>query len=437
MQAVDLVRKKREGEALSSSEISWFVEQYTNGSIPDYQVAAWLMAILWRGMDARETSDLTLAMARSGEQLRIREIVSPVVDKHSTGGVGDKVTLAVAPLVAACGVAVGKMSGRGLGHTGGTIDKLESITGFRSALSRAEFVDVLRKYGIVLAGQSSELAPADGKLYALRDVTATVESIPLIASSIMSKKLAIGDSHLLLDVKCGSGAFMKKVGDARKLAKLMVEIGRTAGMHTVAVITAMEQPLGRAVGNALEMAEAIAILRGEGPQDVSGLCYHEVAQLLLMTGNAQDEEEAMQKVQQAVRSGAAVAKFVTMVTAQGGDARQAEQPELLPLAPVRVMLAAPCTGYIATIDAEKVGYASMRLGAGRFHKDEGIDHRTGFILQAKVGDYRHTGESLVEIHARSEQETTAIQDELLACYTWSDTPVQAGPLILDVIRPSG
>lgn len=435
MQAVDLIHKKRNGASLSSAEIAWFIEQYTAGHIPDYQVAAWLMAVLWRGMDARETSDLTLAMMRSGEQLRVREIVSPVVDKHSTGGVGDKVTLAVAPLAAACGVAVGKMSGRGLGHTGGTVDKLESINGLQATLTRDEFVAILERYGIVLAGQSSELAPADGKLYALRDVTATVDSIPLIASSIMSKKLAIGGSHLLLDVKFGSGAFMKNVEDAHTLATLMVEIGRAGGMHTVAAITSMEQPLGQAVGNALELSEACAILRGEGPPDVSDLCYHEVAELLLMTGKAHDEQEAEQLVQQAVRSGAGLAKFAEVVAAQGGDARQIEQPSLLPVAPVRVMLCAPRDGYIAAIHADKVGLASMRLGAGRFHKGEQIDHRTGFVLQAKVGDYRRSGEPLVEIHARNEQEAADIQAELLACYNWSDTPVEVGPLIHAVIRP--
>jgi pyrimidine-nucleoside phosphorylase len=435
MQAVDLIHKKRSGEPLSGAEIAWFIEQYTRGDIPDYQAAALLMAVLWRGMDARETSDLTLAMMRSGEQLHAREIVSPVVDKHSTGGVGDKVTLSVAPLVAACGVAVSKMSGRGLGHTGGTIDKLESISGFQATLTRAEFVAILERHGIVLAGQSGELAPADGKLYALRDVTATVDSIPLIASSIMSKKLAIGGSHLLLDVKFGSGAFMKSIEDARTLASLMVEIGRAAGMHTVAVITSMEQPLGRAVGNALELSEACAILRGEGPQDVSDLCYHEVAELLLMTGKAHDEHEAEQKVQQAVYSGAGLARLAEVVAAQGGDARQVEQPALLPAAPVRVMLSAPRDGYIAAIHAERIGLAGLSLGAGRFRKGEQIDHRTGFVLQAKAGDYRHAGEPLIEIHARNEQEAADIQTSLLACYSWSDMPVQVGPLIHDVIRP--
>ena len=361
--------------------------------------------------------------------------ISPVVDKHSTGGVGDKVTLAVAPLVAACGVAVGKMTGRGLGHTGGTVDKLESIAGFRSALSREEFMRILTQHHIVLAGQSSDLAPADGKMYALRDVTSTVESIPLIAASIMSKKLAIGASHLLLDVKVGSGAFMKNVQQARELARTMVDIGRLAGLHTVAAITSMEQPLGRAIGNALEMAEAIAILRGHGPPDVSELCYHEAAELLVMTGSVKTMSEAEKRVEQAIRSGAAVAKLAEVIEAQGGDPRQVEQPELLPRAPVRMMLPAPHSGYIAAIEAEEVGLASMHLGAGRFKKGERIDHRTGFILQAKVGDYRQAGEPLVEIHARSESEADGVREALLACYTWSDTPVTAGPLVYETIRP--
>ena len=435
MQVVELIHKKRDGHSLSTAEIDWLINQYTKENIPDYQMSAWLMAVYWRGMDAREISDLTLAMARSGEELHVRDIITPVIDKHSTGGVGDKVTLAVAPLVAACGVAVGKMTGRGLGHTGGTVDKLESVWGFRSALTRDEFMRILTQHHIVLAGQSGDLAPADGKMYALRDVTGTVESIPLIAASIMSKKLAIGASHLLLDVKVGSGAFMKSVVHARELAQTMVNIGCLAGLHTVAAITSMEQPLGRAVGNALEMAEAIAILRGDGPQDVSDLCYHEAAELLVMTGTVDSFADAERRVEQAVHSGDAVAKLAEVIAAQGGDVRQIEQPELLPIAPVRTMLSAPGSSYIAGIEAERVGLASMRLGAGRFKKGEQIDHRTGFILQAKVGDYREAGEPLVEIHARSESEANSVRDALLACYSWSEASVEAGPLVLDTIRP--
>ncbi|GAC1567525.1 MAG: pyrimidine-nucleoside phosphorylase [Ktedonobacteraceae bacterium] len=435
MQIVELIRKKRDGHTLSTAEIDWLIQQYTQECIPDYQMSALLMAIYWRGMNACETSDLTLAMAHSGEQMHARDIISPVVDKHSTGGVGDKVTLAVAPLVAACGVAVGKMTGRGLGHTGGTVDKLESVQGFRASLTRAEFTRILTQHHIVLAGQSNELAPADGKMYALRDVTGTIESIPLIAASIMSKKLAVGASHLLLDVKVGSGAFMKTLDQARALAETMVDIGRLAGLHTVAAITSMEQPLGCAIGNALEMAEAISILRGEGPQDVSDLCYHEASELLVMTGTAQSLFEAERKVKQAIHSGAAVSRLAEVIAAQGGDAHQVEHPERLPAAPVRVILLAPRSGYIQAIEAEQVGLASMSLGAGRFKKGEQIDHRTGFVLQSKIGDYRQAGEPLVEIHSRSQSEADSVRDALLACYTWSDAPVPAPPLLLGTIRP--
>ncbi len=435
MQAVELIRKKRDGHTLSTGEINWFIAEYMREQIPDYQMSSWLMAVYWRGMNARETSDLTLAMAHSGEELHVRDVISPVVDKHSTGGVGDKVTLAVAPLVAACGVAVGKMTGRGLGHTGGTVDKLESVTGFRATLTREEFMQILTQHSLVLAGQSHDLAPADGKMYALRDVTGTIESIPLIAASIMSKKLAIGASHLLLDVKVGSGAFMKTVEQARRLAETMVDIGRLAGLHAVAAITSMDQPLGHAIGNALEMAEAIAILHGNGPRDVSDLCYHEAAELLVMTGSAGSFSKAEQSVERAVRTGAAVAKLAEVIAAQGGNAQQIEQPHLLPSAPVRSMLLAPRSGYIACIQSEQIGLASMRLGAGRFKKGEQIDHRTGLILQAKVGEYRSAGEPLVEIHARTDAEAASLHETLLDCYTWSDAPVTAGPLVYDTIRP--
>jgi pyrimidine-nucleoside phosphorylase len=429
MQTVELIKKKRDGRELSTDEITWLVQGFTQGDIPDYQFAALLMSIVWRGMNARETADLTLAMARSGEQLEVRRSISPAVDKHSTGGVGDKVTLAVAPLVAACGLPVAKMTGRGLGHTGGTVDKLESISNFRAALSREEFWSVLRKHQLVLAGQSSDLAPADGKIYALRDVTGTVESIPLIASSIMSKKLAIGASHLLLDVKVGAGAFMKTLPDAELLAQTMVEIGTRAGVHTVAVISAMDQPLGQAVGNALELAEAIHILQGNGPADVTTLCHHEAAILLEMTGLAANQEEAESKVRQAIKSGAALEKLAAVVEAQGGEARQVRDPSLLPAAPVRVTLPAPRAGYIAGIDAERVGLATMKLGAGRFKKGDPIDHATGLLLHAKIGDQVAAGQPLLEIHARAQEQAAAIQAELLSAYQWSDAPVSPGPLI--------
>jgi pyrimidine-nucleoside phosphorylase len=435
MHSVELIRKKRDGAILTSAEINWMIEEYTIGAIPDYQMAALLMAIYLKGMNTQETSALTLAMARSGAQLFVRNVLTPVVDKHSTGGVGDKVTLVVAPLVAACGVAVGKMTGRGLGHTGGTVDKLESVRGFRAEMTQKEFLYILQKHQIVLAGQSADLAPADGKLYALRDVTGTIESIPLIAASIMSKKIAIGASHLLLDVKFGSGAFMKTQEQARVLAETMVEIGREAGMYTVAAITAMEQPLGRAVGNALEMVEAIAILRGVGPADISALCYHEVAELLLMTGRAASSAEAEAQVQRVVASGAGVAKLAEVMAAQGGDPRMIEEPSLLPSAPVKQMVYAPESGYIASIDAEQIGLVSMELGAGRFKKGDPIDHRTGLVLQAKVGEQLQVGDPLIEVHGRNAEEIVALKERLLSCYSWSMQSVDPPDLLQGIIRP--
>jgi pyrimidine-nucleoside phosphorylase len=433
---VELIRLKRDGGTFADDEIVYLVEGFTRGEIPDYQMSALLMAILLRGMSRAETVALTLAMAASGEELRIRERVSPVADKHSTGGVGDKVTLAVAPLVAACGLPVAKMSGRGLGHTGGTVDKLESISGFRTELGQEEFVALLERHGLVIAGQSSALAPADGKMYALRDVTATVDSIPLIAASIMSKKLAIGPSHLLLDVKVGAGAFMKTAADARLLAETMARIGEDAGVRTVALLTAMEQPLGRAVGNALEIAETVAILRGEGPEDVTELCVHEVATLLAMAGLEKDEAEGERRARQAIKDGAGLAKLREVVVAQGGDPAQIDNPGRLPQARWFGMLEAPRLGYIAGIHAEKVGMASVRLGAGRTRKGDPIDPAVGFVLQAKVGEYVEKGQPLIEVHARTATAGKGVRSALLAAYTWSDTPVSAPLLLLGSVSGS-
>ncbi len=427
---IELIRHKRDGGSLTDGEIASLVRGYTDGKIADYQMSALLMAILWRGMSRAETVALTLAMAASGEQLRIRERVNPVADKHSTGGVGDKVTLAVAPLVAACGLPVAKMSGRGLGHTGGTVDKLESITGFRTELTQDEFVALLERHGLVIAGQSADLAPADGKMYALRDVTGTVESIPLIAASIMSKKLAIGPSHLLLDVKVGAGAFMKTEAEARLLAGTMARIGEDAGVRTVALLSAMEQPLGRAVGNALEIAETVAILRGEGPADVTDLCVHEVATLLAMAGLAKDEAEGERRARKAISDGAGLAKLREVVTAQGGDVAQIDDPGLLPQARWVGTLDAPRTGSIAGIHAEQVGMASVRLGAGRARKGDPIDPSVGFVLQAKVGDHVEKGQPLIEIHARSATAGKSVRSALLAAYSWSAEPVPTPPLLL-------
>ncbi|HEX6543447.1 MAG TPA: thymidine phosphorylase [Ktedonobacterales bacterium] len=430
LNVVDLIRRKREGESLSATVLADLITAYTRGDVPDYQMAAWLMAVVWRGMTLDETTALTLAMADSGERLAVRDQIAPVADKHSTGGVGDKLTLVVAPLVAACGLPVAKMSGRGLGHTGGTIDKLESIPGLRTALSRQEILDGLRAHGLALAAQSAELAPADGKLYALRDVTATVESIPLIAASIMSKKLAIGPSHLLLDVKVGAGAFMKTTEDAQQVARFMVRIGTAAGIQTVALLTAMEQPLGNAVGNALEVAEAIETLRGQGPADVAELALHEAAALLAMAGIVPDEAEGEQRARLAIESGQALAKLAEVVTAQGGDATVLASPEKLPQAGWVECVAAPQTGYLAAIDAEQVGRVAGMLGAGRQRKGDTIDPAAGLMLRAKVGDYVAAGDPLVELHAPSQARASAVRETLLAAYRWSDQPVASRPLLL-------
>ncbi|HEV2404183.1 MAG TPA: thymidine phosphorylase [Ktedonobacterales bacterium] len=433
MNVIDLIRRKRDGHALSAEEIEWLVQAYVKDEVKDYQMAAFMMAVIWRGMDAAETVALTLAQLHSGTQMRVRDVVAPVADKHSTGGVGDKVTLAAAPLIAACGLPVAKMSGRGLGHTGGTVDKLESVAGLRTALSSAEFLDLLERHGLALSAQSSDLAPADGKMYALRDVTATIDSIPLIAASIMSKKLAVGPSHLLLDVKVGSGAFMKTLEDGRRLARTMVRIGEDAGVRTTAALTAMDQPLGRAIGNALEMAEAIQILQGAGPEDVTEICLHETALLLAMAGVARDEAEGHARAERAIADGSGLAKLAEVIAAQGGDARMIERPELLPSAPHREDIRAPQAGYIAAIDAERLGMASVRLGAGRMRKGDPIDHAVGFYLWAKVGDHLDADEPLAQVHARTADEARAIRDEALAAYTFTEEPPARQPLLLDTI----
>jgi pyrimidine-nucleoside phosphorylase len=436
LNVAELIRHKREGETHSAAELTEFITAYTRGDVPDYQMAAWLMAVVWRGMNARETAALTLAMAHSGELLAVRDVVSPVADKHSTGGVGDKLTLIAAPLIAACGLPVAKMTGRGLGHTGGTVDKLESIPGLRTTLSRQEMLDILRAHGLALAAQSPELAPADGKLYALRDVTATVESIPLIAASIMSKKLAVGPSHLLLDVKVGAGAFMRTAKDARQLARLMVKAGAAAGIRTTALLTAMEQPLGMAVGNALELAEAIETLRGNGPADVTELALHETATMLTMAGIVADEAEGERRAHEAIANGAGLAKLVEVVAAQGGDVDFILSPQKLPQAPTVIPLAAPQSGYLAAIDAAQVGRVAGLLGAGRQRKEDAIDPAVGLVLRAKVGDAVTRGDALVEIHAASPAAANAVRDMLLAAYHWSDQPPAPQPLLLERIDAS-
>lgn len=431
MNVVELIGRKRTGKALSADEVAWLVQSYTSGEVADYQMAAFLMAVVCRGMTRSETVALTASMLRSGEQLRIRDHISPVADKHSTGGVGDKVTLAVAPLVAACGLPVAKMTGRGLGHTGGTVDKLESITGLRTELSPTTFLRVLKRHSLALSAQSAKLAPADGKMYALRDVTGTVESIPLIAASIMSKKLAVGPSHLLLDVKVGSGAFMKTESEARRLAQTMVRIGTDAGVRTQAILSSMEEPLGHAVGNALEVAEAIDVLTGAGPSDITEICLHEAATLLAMAGIVSSSEEGHTRAQRAISDGCGLEKLAQVVAAQGGDARQIEDTSRLPRAPEREVLRARESGYISGIRAGPIGMASVHLGAGRQRKGDPIDHAVGLVLLAKVGDYVEAGSPLIEVHARSQDQVRAVREEILSAYTWSMVaPAARAPLIL-------
>ena len=396
MRIVDLIEHKRDGGSHSREELAALVGGYVRGEVPDYQVAAWLMAVCWRGMTASEAADLTQVMAASGEQLDLSSIGRPVADKHSTGGVGDKTSLVVMPLVAACGVPVGKMSGRGLGFTGGTIDKLESFPGIRLDLSAADFVRQLGTVGIVITGQSADLAPADGKLYALRDVTGTVPSLPLIASSVMSKKLAAGAHVIVLDVKTGSGAFMREPEAARALAAAMVDIGTAAGRRTAAVVSDMSQPLGQAVGNALEVAEALDTLAGGGPAPFGDFAI-ELASLIVEL--ATDGRAARPQVEQALRSGAARAAFRRMVEAQGGDARAFDDASRLPRAQLQRPLLAEQSGYVVRMDALTVARASIALGAGRERKGDPIDLAVGVVLQAKVGDQVHAGEPLAIVHA--------------------------------------
>lgn len=428
MRAVDIIIKKRDGHELSRDEIAFFIQGYTRGEIPDYQAAAWAMAVLLRGMTPRETTDLTLAMAASGETLDLSDVVPIAVDKHSTGGVGDKTSLVVEPVVAACGLAVGKMSGRGLGFTGGTLDKLESIPGYRTDLSTAEFLHQLKETGLVLTGQSADLAPADGKLYALRDVTGTVQSIPLIASSIMSKKIAAGAQAIVLDVKVGLGAFMQTLPEARRLAKLMVQIANLAGRKAVALLSDMNQPLGQAVGNALEVREAIDTLHGNGPEDFEEHCLVVAAHMLHLGGKANTLEEARTMAEQALADGRAWQKFRTLVSAQGGDLTYVDEPERLPRAAIIEPLLAPRDGYLARVHARMVGETAVILGAGRAKKGDPVDHAVGIEVHHKVGDSLSAGEPIFTIHVADAERLAEARRRLLAALTWSDDPVVPLPL---------
>ena len=433
MRAVELILAKRNGEAHSREQLEWLISGMLRGEVADYQIAAWLMAVCWRGMTPQETADLTAVMAASGRRLDLSGAAPFVVDKHSTGGVGDKTTLVVAPLVAACGVPVGKMSGRGLGFSGGTIDKLESIPGFRVQLSDEEFIEGVRRVGLVVAAQTADLAPADGRLYSLRDVTGTVESLPLIASSIMSKKLAAGANAIVLDVKVGKGAFMKTEADARALAEAMVTIGRAAGLQVRAVLSSMDQPLGYAIGNALEVREAIETLRGAGPADLRDLALALGGQLLAMAGAAPDANAARPILLDALTSGAALAKLRAFIANQGGDATYIDRPEQLPTAPTVVPLPAPAGGYVGAIDAEVLGMAAVSLGAGRQVKGEAIDPAVGFMLRRKIGDAVRPGEALLDIHARTPERAAQVMDAVVAAFVVQDTPPPPPPLILGVV----
>jgi pyrimidine-nucleoside phosphorylase len=432
MRTVELIEKKRDGARLQDDEIAFLVGGYTTGAIPDYQMAAFCMAVVWRGMDMRETAALTAAMVASGERLDLRRF-GQVVDKHSTGGVGDKTTLVVAPLVAACGLPVAKMSGRGLGFSGGTLDKLESIAGYRVDLSTAEFLSQLERVGIVLTGQTADLAPADGKLYALRDTTGTVPAIPLIASSIMSKKIAAGANAVVLDVKVGSGAFMKTLAEARTLARTMVAIGKAHGLAVRCALTDMEQPLGRAVGNSLEVAEAIATLRGGGPPDLLALTRIAGAEMLVLGGKARDRGAALRRIDRAIADGSGFAKFRELVVAQGGDPRMVDDPARLPRAPHVETLTATRTAYVRGIAAEAVGLASVRLGAGREKKGDPIDHRTGVMLHAKVGDRVERGAPFAEVHHAGRPPDADAAQQVRGAFSWSATPVAKRRLVLGSI----
>ncbi|WP_395894163.1 pyrimidine-nucleoside phosphorylase [Bacillus safensis subsp. safensis] len=402
MRMVDIIAKKRDGKELSSEEISFFVKGYTDGTIPDYQASALAMAIFFQDMTDQERADLTLAMANSGDTIDLSAIDGIKVDKHSTGGVGDTTTLVLAPLVAALDVPVAKMSGRGLGHTGGTVDKLEAVKGFHVEITKDEFIELVNRHKVAVIGQSGNLTPADKKLYALRDVTGTVNSIPLIASSIMSKKIAAGADAIVLDVKTGAGAFMKTPEDSEKLAKAMVRIGNNVGRQTMAVISDMSQPLGLAIGNSLEVKEAIDTLRGEGPEDLNELVLTLGSQMVVLAKKADTLDEAREKLIEVMKNGKALEKFKEFLENQGGDSSIVDQPEKLPQAPYKIEVPAKKSGVVAEIVADEIGVAAMILGAGRATKEDDIDLSVGIMLNKKVGDRVEKGDSLVTLHANRE-----------------------------------
>jgi pyrimidine-nucleoside phosphorylase len=431
MRAVDIIIKKRDKGELTREEIEFFIKGFVAGDIPDYQASAFAMAVLLNGMTPHETTDLTLTMAHSGHILDLSDVVDIAVDKHSSGGVGDKTTLTVLPTVAACGLSAGKMSGRGLGFSGGTLDKLESIPGYRVNLTTDEFKKQLKEKGIVLTGQSLDLAPADGKMYALRDVTGTVQSIPLIASSIMCKKIAAGSQAIVLDVKTGLGAFMETLGEARVLARTMVDIGKLAGREVVALLSDMNQPLGCAVGNSLEVVEAIDTLKGGGPADFREHCLHVSAHMLVLGKRAKTLEEGRKTAEKAIADGSAFEKFRVLVKAQGGDISYVDDVSKFPHAKFVEVVIAPRSGTVSQVQARSVGEAAVTLGAGRAKKSDAVDHAVGFIIHKKVGDKVVQGEPLFTIHANDETKLAEVREIVLAAHSFSDKDVSPLPLFYD------
>lgn len=434
MRMYDLIMKKRNGGTLSRDEIFFMIEGYTKGNIPDYQMSAMMMAIYFNGMDEKETAALTMAMAESGDQLDLSGIQGIKVDKHSTGGVGDKTSLALTPMVSACGVKIAKMSGRGLGHTGGTIDKLESFQGFSTSLSEEAFIDQVNRIGISIIGQTKNLAPADKKLYALRDVTATVDNMSLIASSIMSKKLAAGADAIVLDVKTGSGAFMKEEADAMLLAGEMMTIGKNAGRKMMAVISDMDQPLGNAVGNALEVKEAIETLKGHGPADFTELCMTLGSCMLMVAEIAENEQQAREMLKEAVDSGKALDKLAELVEAQGGDKRMVYETDLLPKASSITPLLSEKEGYVEKIQCDEVGICSLILGGGRETKESAIDLSVGIVLTKKVGSHVKAGEPLAYIHSNEEAKRLACEERLRKAFHIGDKVKKEGAIIHQILK---
>lgn len=432
MRAYDLIDKKKNGKSLNKEEIDFLINGFVSGEVADYQMAAWAMAVCFQGMSMEEIGNLTVSMAKSGEIIDLSAIEGCKVDKHSTGGVGDKTTLVIGPIVASQGVKVAKMSGRGLGHTGGTLDKLEAIPGVRTALSDREFIEIVNTVGICVAGQTKNLVPADQKLYALRDVTATVDNIPLIASSIMSKKLASGSDAILLDVKTGSGAFMKTREDAKELAEIMVEIGRKAGKKMAALVTDMDVPLGLTIGNALEVREAIDTLMGRGPEDFTDVCLELAANMLFLAEKG-STDQCMRLAKEAVSSGKALDTFARMVKAQGGDEAVVREPSLLPGACYTMKVKAPKAGYVEHMDTQGCGLAAVLLGAGRDKKEDQVQADAGIILRRKTGDRVEKGETLAVLHTSCEERLQAARDRLLACYRIGPVCPPVGPHILEYI----